>query len=135
VAATDPGQGSAAIDPETFFEGSELGRAVYGWARKVVPDAEVRVTRSQVALRRRRGFAWLWRPTMYLGRRGAEVVFSMALPREDPAPRWKEVVHPSRGTWMHHLEVANVDELDDQVAEWLLEAAANADRPNRDGAE
>jgi hypothetical protein len=126
VAGTDAGKGSTAIDPEAFFEGSTLGRAVYRWAHGLVPDAEVRVTRSQVALRRRRGFAWLWRPRMYLGRRGAEIVLSLALPREDRSPRWKEVVHPGAMTWMHHLKVAAPDQLDDEVAAWVLEAAANA---------
>ena len=132
MAATDAA--GTAIDPEAFFEGSELGVAVYRWARALVPDAEVRVTRSQVALRRGRGFAWLWRPRMYLGRRGAEIALSMALPRKDPSPRWKEIVHPGPRTWMHHLEVAELDQLDDEVVAWLLEAAANAASHARDGA-
>jgi hypothetical protein len=118
VAETEPGTGA-----EAFLEGSGLGLAVFRYVRDVLPDAEVRVTRSQIAFRRRRAFAWLWRPRMYLGR-GAEIVLSIVLPREDPSPRWKEVVRPSAESWMHHLDVASVEELDAQVEGWLREAAA-----------
>lgn len=112
--------------PEAFLEGSGLGLAVYGHVLEIVPGAEVRVTKSQIAFRERRAFAWLWRPRMYLGRRGAEIVLSIALPREDRSPRWKEVVHPSPGTWMHHLELAAIDDFDAEVEGWLREASVAA---------
>ena len=114
---------AGATGPEAFLEGSGLGLAAYRRVLEVVPGAEPRVTRSQIAFRARRAFAWLWRPRMYLGRRGAEMVLSIALPREDASPRWKEVVNPSPRTWMHHLELSTIEELDDQVAGWLREAA------------
>jgi hypothetical protein len=112
--------------PEAFLEGSGLGLAVYRRVLELVPGAEPRVTKSQIAFRARRAFAWLWRPRMYLGRRGAEIVLSVALPREDRSPRWKEVVHPSSRTWMHHLELASIEEVDAQVEAWLHEAASAA---------
>jgi hypothetical protein len=83
-------------------------------------------TRSQVAFRRRRGFAYLWLPGRYLARPAAEVVLTIALGRRDPSARWKEVVHPARAHWMHHLEVAGPDDIDDEVAGWLREAAERA---------
>jgi hypothetical protein len=115
--------------PAAFLEGSGLGLAVYRRVLEIVPEAEIRVTKSQIAFRRRRGFAWLWRPRMYLGRRGAEIVLSMALPREDASPRWKEVVHPSPRTWMHHLELTSVDQVDREVRDWLREADSAAAEP------
>lgn len=114
---------------EAFFAGSPLGLEV---ARRVsatlheLGPVEVRVTRSQVTFRRRRGFAWLWRPRQYLGRRGAEVVLAVALGREDASPRWKQVAHPSPLHWIHHLEVGDAAEIDDEVGGWLAEAAARA---------
>lgn len=89
-------------------------------------DVRARVTASQVALRRRRGFAWLWLPERYLRRPVAEVVLSIALGRHDPSPRFKEVVRPARAHWMDHLEVGGPAEIDDEVAAWLREAAARA---------
>ena len=88
--------------------------------------AEVRTTKSQVAFRRRRGFAYLWLPGRYLAHPGADVVLSVVLGRHDPSPRWKEVVHPAAAHWMHHLEIHDAAEIDDEVAAWLREAADRA---------
>ncbi len=123
MAATD-GAAAEATSPEAFLAGSELGFAAYRWICERVPAAKVNVTKSQVSFRARRAFAWLWRPRMYLGARGAEVVLSIALPRRDPSPRWKKVVQPSPRTWMHHLELTHADELDMEIEQWLREAAA-----------
>jgi hypothetical protein len=90
------------------------------------PAYEVRVSKSQVAFRRRRGFAYLWLPGRYLRAPAAEVVLTVSLGRADPSPRWKEVVHPARQHWMHHLEVRDPDEIDAEVTAWLREAAARA---------
>jgi hypothetical protein len=87
-----------------------------------VPGVEIRTSRSQVAFRRRRGFAYLWLPGRYLARPGADVVLSVALGRRDGSPRWKEVAHPASTQWMHHLEVRDATEIDEQVARWLGEA-------------
>ena len=110
---------------ETFFGGHPLGLAAYHRVRSAVDalgPAEVRVSRSQVAFRRRRGFAFLWLPGRWLAHPAADVVLSLALPRRDDSARFKEVVHPSPRVWMHHLEVREVGELDDQVLGWLAEA-------------
>ena len=66
---------------------------------------EERVTRSQVAFR---------------------CVLSVALGRHDDSPRFKEVVHPSPRHWMHHLEIRDAAEVDDEVRAWLWEAADRA---------
>ena len=55
-----------------------------------------------------------------------EVVLSLALGRLDPSPRWKQVAHPSPRIWMHHLEVRDLADLDDEVRAWLREAFAFA---------
>lgn len=62
------------------------------------------MTRSQVAFRCRRGFAYVWMPGRYLAHPSTEVVLSVALPRHVPSPRFKEVVHPTAQQWLHHLE-------------------------------
>ncbi|WP_404386565.1 DUF5655 domain-containing protein [Knoellia locipacati] len=109
---------------DEFFAGHPDGAAV---AARVLATVDalgthtVRVTKSQVALRRRRGFAWLWRPGQYL-RSEVPVVLSVALPHRDPSPRWKEVVRPSPRAWMHHLELGSPDEVDDEVRAWLRTA-------------
>ncbi len=91
-----------------------------------VPGVEVRTSRSQVAFRRRRGFAYLWLPGRYLARPGAAVVLSIVLDRHDSSPLWKEVAHPAPTHWMHHLEVRDAAAIDEQVATWLGEAGEQA---------
>jgi hypothetical protein len=86
----------------------------------------VRVSKSQVAFRRRRGFAYVWMPGMYLAQPAAEVVLSIALDRELASSRFKEVVHPSPRVWMHHLEIRSLDDLDDEVLGWLRAAFESA---------
>jgi len=103
--------------------------AVYFRVRSVLEQlgpVDIRTSQSQVAFRRARGFAYLWLPGQYLAKPAADVVLSFALGRPDPSPRLKEVVHPSPGHWMHHLEVDDADDIDDEVVGWLREAAARS---------
>ena len=88
--------------------------------------ATVRVTKSQVAFRRRTGFCWVWLPGMYLRNPGAQVVVSLALGHEDTSPRWKQVTQVGDRRWMHHLEVRSPDDVDGQLATWLAAAYALA---------
>jgi hypothetical protein len=83
---------------------------------------ELRVTKSQVAFRHRRGFAWAWMPGKYLRGQAAPLVLSVALPERDPSPRWKQIVEPAPRRFMHHLELYTPEDLDDEVAAWLKEA-------------
>lgn len=112
-----------------FFAGSPVGLAVYHAVDEAIREigaATVRTTKSQVAFARRRGFAYLWAPGRWLRRPAAEVVLSIALGRNESSPRFKEVVHPSRAIWMHHLEVHGAADIDAEVIDWLREAYAGA---------
>lgn len=111
----------AASTPEEFFadsaEGLNLYRAV-AEAVEAVGEASVRVTKSQVAFRHRKGFAYLWRPAQYV-RSDVPAVLSLALPERLDSDRFKSVVHPAPSTWMHHLELRDPAEIDDEVRGWL----------------
>jgi hypothetical protein len=113
---------SGPATPGAFFAGRDAAFAVYRAARAEVEQygpVDVRVSKSQVAFRRRRGFAYLWLPGMYLAKPGAEVVLSIALDRKLASPWFKEVVRPAARTLMHHLEVRSLDEVDHEVRDWL----------------
>ena len=110
---------------EAFFAGRPTGLAAYRRVRAVLErlgPVEVRVSKSQVAFRRRRGFAYLWLPGQYLRAPASEVVLSIALGRAEDSLRFKEIVRPSRRHWMHHLDLRDVAEIDDEVVGWLREA-------------
>lgn len=113
---------------EDLFAGDDVALAVLTRVRAVLEAAgpvEERTTKSQVAFRRSRGFAYLWPPARYV-RTTVPVVLSVALRRRDTSPRWKEVANPRPRLWIHHLEVRDVDELDDEVVDLLREAAESA---------
>ena len=110
---------------EAFFEGYEASRPLFDALWTVVQaigPAELRVTKSQIAFRRRVAFAWVWIPDRYLRGGHAPLVLSVRLARRDDSPRWKEIVEPTPGWFMHHLELHDVGEIDDEVRGWLAEA-------------
>lgn len=136
--------------PEEIFYGSPRGLALYRAVERMLsgpapiaadrratdpptvgPDAidppEVRAARSQVAFRgRRRGFAYVWWPGRYV-RSDVPAVLSIAAGSRIDSPRFKSVVHPSPGVWMHHLELRSEDDLDAEVEGWLRQARYEAD--------
>ena len=110
---------------DEYFEGHEGSRPIFDALQRAVEDtgpADVRVSKSQVAFRRRTGFAFAWMPDVYLGPGHAPLVLTVALRRRDPSPRWKQVVEPAPGRFTHHLELRSAEEIDDEVRGWLAEA-------------
>jgi hypothetical protein len=123
VPAADPGT------PEEFFAdcpaGMQIYSAVYALLTALGPVG-LRVSRSHVGFRRGRSFAYLWRPRRWLRAPAPEVVLSFALDHALAAPRIKEVVHPSRTIWIHHVELPDAAAIDEDVAGWLAEAYRQA---------
>jgi hypothetical protein len=110
---------------ERFFAARADSRRIFGAVERAVRRAgaaEVRATNSQVAFRRARAFAWAWIPGRYLAGERPPLVLSVALRRRDRSPRWKEVVEPRPGWFMHHLELERAKDVDAEVAGWLAEA-------------
>jgi len=109
----------------------EPGHSIFGEVRRRVleawPEVELSSTRSQIALRTRHAFAWLWRPGRYVSG-SVPLVVSFALSRRLDSPRVKEIVEPSPKRHMHHVEVRTVAEVDDELMGWLREAHQFASR-------
>lgn len=114
---------------DDFFAGQEEAKLIFKGLRgaiEAIDQANIRVTKSQIASRRRRAFAWAWMPGMYLRGKHAPLVLTIALRRRDSSPRWKEIVEPRPGRFTHHLELHSTAEIDDEVRSWLQEAWADA---------
>lgn len=130
---------------EEFFANHDDSRRLFDAVRETIESigpAQVRVSKSQVAFRRKRGFAYVWMPAQYLGERGAgepgadgrgaggsgtgdrlaPLVLTIGLRRRDTSARWKQVVEPAPGRFTRHLELRSADEIDEQVVAWLKEA-------------
>jgi len=59
------------------------------------------------------------------GSRDAQAAATRRQPRRAgsrDAPRWKQVVEPAPGRFMHHLELRTVEDIDERVRGWLREA-------------
>lgn len=110
---------------DEFFEGQEKPRQLFEALRCVVNaigSAELRVTKSQIAFRRRKAFAWVWMPGKYLRGKPTPLVLTLSLHSRDASPRWKEIVEPSPGRFTHHLELYSINDIDDEVRDWLWDA-------------
>jgi hypothetical protein len=113
--------------PAEFFAGSPDGYELFRVVERAVValgTAEVVVTKSQIAFRRRRGFAFVWRPAQYV-KSNVPAVLALALPHEVKSGRFKSVVHPSTRVWMHHLELRHPEQVDAEVLGWLADAYDN----------
>ena len=110
---------------DEFFEGQEKSRQLFEAVRcviNIIGCTELRVTKSQIAFRRRKAFAWVWMPGKYLRGETAPLVLTLSLRSRDASPRWKEIVEPSPGRFTHHLELYSVNDIDDEVRDWLRDA-------------
>ena len=126
---TDRRRAADVEDAEHFFDGSDLGRLAFRRVHALVTacgPCELRVAKTQVGWARRRGFAYLWRPGRWLRHPSAEVVLTIDLPRRDSSARFKEVVEPRPKLFVHHLELHDVADIDEEVERWLQEAFAAA---------
>jgi hypothetical protein len=119
------------ISLEEFFTGSApKARSLFNTVRSTIDaigPAEMRVTKSQIAFRRQRSFAWTWLPGRYLSGALAPLVLTVNLDRFDTSVRWKEVAEPTLNHFMHHLELHSTGDIDALVLDCLREAWAKAD--------
>ncbi|MEV4706369.1 DUF5655 domain-containing protein [Actinoplanes sp. NPDC049316] len=116
------------MTPEQFFDGSPAGLALYralAAAVGALGPAEVRVGKAQISFRRRKGFAYVWRPGQYVTS-SVPAVLSFGLPIRLHSPRIKQVVQPAPNVWMHHVELWEPAQVDAEVHSWLEAAYANA---------
>jgi hypothetical protein len=110
---------------DEFFEGQPESRQLFEAVRcavSAIGPADLSVTKSQIAFRRRKAFAWVWMPGKYLRGQPAPLVLTFSFRGRDASPRWKEIVEPSPGRFTHHLELYSTDDIDDQVRAWLQDA-------------
>ena len=108
-----------------YFQGFDESRMLFDFLLPYVEAAgvsEIVVSKTQISFRRERAFAWVWIPEKHLGRRMAPLVLSLSLPTRDPSPRWKEIVEPYPGKFMHHLELYTPDHIDEEVRAWFRAA-------------
>lgn len=109
--------------PEDFFEGFPENLAMCHQFQRAV--AAIGEARARSRFRRRKGFAYVWRPGQYVDS-DVPAVLSIALTFQIRSDRFKEVVHPSANLWMEDLELRETGQIDHEVRAWLALAYAHA---------
>lgn len=114
---------------DDFFVGQDASKRIFEAVLTAIENlgpADMRVSKSQIAFRCRRTFAWVWIPGRYLRGAVAPLVLTLAFRQRDLSPRWKEVVEPATGHFMHHLELYSAADVGTDVVNWLAEARSEA---------
>jgi hypothetical protein len=113
------------LTPDDYLTGHDLAQQLFAAIATVVGEfgeVTIHTSKSQIAFRRRRNFAWVWIPGKYLRGRGAPLVLTLVFAMRMGSPRWKEVVQPRPGFFTHHLELFRLDDIDEEVRAWLRAA-------------
>lgn len=122
-------------DVDRFFDGFPASKCLFDvlcMAMSTIQPTQLRVTKSQIAFRHRKAFAWVWIPAKHLRRKAAPLVLTVGFRLRHPSPRWKEIVEPYPGRFTHHLELYSADDIDAEVVGWLQSAwIAAAQAPTR----
>jgi hypothetical protein len=114
---------------DEFFAGRDESRQLFEAVYRAVAASgpvELRVSKSQIAFRRKKAFAWVWIPGRYLRSKTAPLVLTLSFPNRSASPRWKEIVEPYPRRFTHHLELYSSEEVDAEVVDWLQQAWMNA---------
>jgi len=86
-------------------------------------DVEPVARKTHVAYRRRRAFAWIWLPPMWIRKQPRQsVTLAFSLDHRVSDPRIKESVEPYPGRFMHHVVIGTPSDLDERVESWVREA-------------
>ncbi len=108
-----------------FFSGRPGALPLYAaLAERVLaafPNVAVEVKKTQITFRERYGFAFVSLRKM----KGCPEVFiivSFGLSHRLDTPRIRIAVEPYPNRWTHHVIVADVSEIDDELINWLTEA-------------
>ncbi|MEM5774313.1 MAG: DUF5655 domain-containing protein, partial [Anaerolineaceae bacterium] len=115
---------------DEFFIGKDKSRQLFEAVTQAVLAAgpfELQVSKSQIAFKAGRVFGWVWIPGRYI-KSIVPLVLSVSLPAQDGSARWKQIVEPGPGRFMHHLELNSTDEVDADVVAWLAQAREYANR-------
>jgi len=110
---------------DEFFAGLQESKGLFEAVLKEIHAhgaAEMKVSKSQIAFRRRKAFAWMWVPGKYLRGKTAPLVLTLSFRSRSSSPRWKEIVEPYPGRFTHHLELYSTQDIDDEVRGWLHDA-------------
>ena len=91
-----------------------------------IPDVRIKVQKSQISFYNRHLFGCVsfLRVKKKKEMPPCYIVVTVGLARKLESPRVAVATEPYPGRWTHHIVVSDPDQIDDQLMDWLKEAAA-----------
>lgn len=91
-----------------------------------IPDVRIKVQKSQISFYNRHLFGCVsfLRVKKKKEMPPCYIVVTVGLARKLESPRVAVATEPYPGRWTHHIVVSDLDQIDDQLMDWLKEAAA-----------
>lgn len=91
-----------------------------------IPDVRIKVQKSQISFYNRHLFGCVsfLRVKKKKEMPACYIVVTVGLARKLESPRVAVAIEPYPGRWTHHIVVSEPDQIDDQLMDWLKEAAA-----------
>ena len=90
-----------------------------------IPDVKIKVAKTQITFANKRGFAFVsFNPCRRVAQRPKvwmTVTFGLGYRKE--SPRIDVATEPYPGRWIHHVMVGCVEEIDEELMDWIHEAA------------
>lgn len=115
------------IDEQMFFDGKPGALALYEAFREklsaLFPDVTFQVQKTQITFRNPKVFCCVSLAKMK-GAKGEYIVVTFGLGQRLVPPRVWAAAEPYPGRWTHHVPVWNVEELDEELLDWVGQAYA-----------
>ena len=90
-----------------------------------IPDVKIKVAKTQITFANKRGFAFVsFNPCRKAAQRSKiwmTVTFGLGYGQE--SPRIDVATEPYPNRWTHHVMVGSADEIDEELIDWIKEAA------------
>lgn len=120
------------MDTETilFFEGHQaalpLHKTLVQKLKKHVPDAEIRVQKTQISFYRKHFFGCVSFLPVRKPRPECFLTLTFGLGYALGHPRVDQTTEPYPGRYTHHIMLTGTEDADEELMNWLTEAAAFA---------
>lgn len=87
------------------------------------PDMTLKITKTQISFRNRHVFAMASLPFRKIkGWPKEYLLVSFGLSYQKQSPRIAQSVEPYPGRWTHHVPIQTVEEIDEELMNWIDEA-------------
>ena len=115
------------VDELFFFDRKPGTLPLYEAVRHMIckgfDDVTIKVSKTQIAFANKHQFAFVSLPYRKIkGAPDVYILLTFGLERKEDHPRIAVSTEPYPGRWTHHVVIASVDDVDEQVREWINEA-------------